>query len=121
MTRHYLGIGSRGATVFRNVRRDESGEPLLFVDEDAITKLQINFTDYLETGETVSSAAVDQSTGCTVAIATSSPNVTLTLSAVTNGSVTLNVTMSNGEIYRIIIWVRRTNRYSNDVPRSDYV
>ena len=121
--RHYLGISSAGPTVFRNVRRDVTGEPLLLVDQDAACRLRVNFSDWLESGETISSITVSGES-CTVSSALSSPNVTLTISAVTNsydGRITLKATASTGEIWRGIIRVRRPNRYGDEQPFRDYV
>lgn len=120
--RRYLGISPTGETVFHNVRRDETGEPLLLVDESAITKLRVNFSDWLESGETIT-AATATAKSCTVSAATASPNVDLTISAVTSydqGSITLVATCSNGEVWRSIIRVRRTNRYTDETTYRDY-
>ena len=120
--RHYLGISSTGEAVFHNVRRDETGEPLLLVDESAVTKLRVNFDDWLESGETITAATVTAK-NCTVSAATASPNVDLTISAVTSydqGSITLVVTCSNGEVWYSKIRVRRTNRYTDEQTYRDY-
>lgn len=123
MTRHYLGIGTDGPNTFRNVRKDETGEPLLLIDQDAVTTLQINFSDYLETGETIASATATGKS-CTLDTVVTSPNITIEISSVTNycdGSITLVATMSSGEVYRGIIRVRRTNRYSDEaLTLGDY-
>jgi hypothetical protein len=111
-----------GETVFHNVRRDETGEPLLLVDESAITKLRVNFADWLESGETITAATVTTQ-NCTVSTSTTSPNVDLTISAVTSfndGTITLVATCSNGEVWRSKIRVRRTNRYTDEQTYRDY-
>jgi len=120
--RRYLGISPTGETVFRNVRMDETGEPLLLVDESAITNLRVNFADWLESGETITAATVTAK-NCAVSTSTASPNVDLTISAATSydqGSITLVVTCSNGEVWRSIIRVRRTNRYTDEQTYRDY-
>lgn len=119
--RHYLGISSKGPAVFRNVYKDDTGEPLLYLDKDAVTKLQINFAQWLEGTETISSASVTaQSVTCSMS--TTSPNVTLTFSgSTTYGYVTLIVTSSTSEVYRGIIRVRQTVRYGDQTSvMSDY-
>lgn len=124
MSRHYLGISARGSTVFRNVRKDETGEPLLLIDENAVVKLTIDFSDWLESAETLSTlTAVGRS--CTVAVSGSGSSRVLTISAVTSshdGDITVIATASTGEIYREIIRVRRTNRYTDEaLVFGDYV
>jgi len=122
VTRAYLGISARGPTVFRNVRKDETGEPLLLIDQDAIAKLTIDWTDWLESGETLSSVAAT-ARGCTVAVATAAPKTVLTISDVTgaDGDITVIATSSTGEKDRGIIRVRRTERYTDEaLVFSDY-
>lgn len=118
--RHYLGVSPSGPTVFNNVRKDETGEPSLLIDKDAIVKLRVNFSDWLDSGETISSATATAE-NCTVSTSTSSPNVDLTVSAVTyNGQITLVVTSSNSLAYTGIIRTRRTNRYADERTYRDY-
>lgn len=120
--RHYIGFNSGGPTTLRNVRLDATGEPLLLVDQDAITKLQLDWRDWLETGETISSVTITAE-GCTATVATSTPTATLTISAVTSytdGKVTVIATSSTGEKWRGIIRVRRTNRYTDEQRFRDY-
>ena len=120
--RHYIGISSSGPTVLRNVRKDITGEPLLLVDEDAAINLRVNFTDWLETSETISTVTATPE-GCTLSTSTATPNVDLTISAVTNaytGKITLKATSSTGEIWRGIINIRRPNRYGDEQRFSDY-
>jgi hypothetical protein len=124
VTRHYLGISPRGPTVYRNVRKDETGEPLLLIDQDAVVKLTIDFSDWLETGETLSSVSAT-ARSCTIAVSTTSPRTVITISDVTShhdGDITIIATSSTGEKYREIIRVRRTNRYTDEaLVFSDYV
>lgn len=121
--RHYIGVSSQGPRVLRNVFRDTTGEPLLLVEEDAAIRCTVNFSDWLETSETISSITATAD-GCTLSSALSSPNVTLTISAVTNasgGKITLKATASTGEIWRGIIHVRRPSKYGNEIRFRDYV
>lgn len=124
MSRHYLGISARGPTVFRNVRKDDTGEPLLLIDEDAVVKLTIDYSDWLETDETLSSVSAT-ARSCTISVATTSPRTVITISAVTSnhdGDITVIATSSTGEKARDIIRVRRTNRYTDEaLVFSDYV
>jgi len=121
--RHILGLSQSGPTIFRNVRRHETGEPLLLIDQDAVTKLRIDCSDWLESGETISSATVTAEQ-CTVSTVTASPNITLTISNVSShsgGSITVVATSSTGEKWRGIIRVRRTSRYKDERSFADYV
>jgi pyocin large subunit-like protein len=123
MTRHYVGFTSRGPTTFRNVRKAPTGEILVHLDEDEVKILKLNFADWLETGETISSVSAT-AYNCTCSTSTSSPNISLTLSAATaydiTGKVTLVVTASTGEKWRGNIRVRRTARYGDEESTSDY-
>lgn len=121
MARHYIGVASRGITVLRNIRTDKTGEPLLLLDEDEIARVVVNFSGYLETGETISSASIEP-TGVTATASTSSPNVTLTVSGSGyDGKITLVVTMSTGDKWRSIIRVRKTERQGDEtLVISDY-
>lgn len=121
--RHYIGLTSAGPTTLRNVRRDETGEPLILIDQDAVSKLRLDFTDWLESGETLSTLTATAE-GCTVSTSTSSPTSTLTISAVTSytdGRITVLATSSTGEKWRGIIRVRRTSRYRDEQQFRDYV
>jgi hypothetical protein len=124
VTRYYLGISSSGPNVLRNVRLDETGEPLLLIDQDAIAKITIDFTDWLETGETLSGLTATPR-GCEVSVSTSGPKSVLTISEVTSfddGDITIIGTSSTGEKYRGIIRVRRTARYRDESTlHGDYV
>lgn len=119
MKRAYIGFTSKGPTILRNIRRAPTGEPLLLLDESAAAKVELDFTDFLESGETISGSASVTYEGVTGSTSTSSPRVTLTLSAATTydlaGKATYVVTFSSGEIFRGILRVRRTSRYADDV------
>lgn len=120
--RHYIGVSPRGITVLRNVRKDTTGEPLILMDEDAVIQCQINFADYLNSGETISSATATAS-GCTVASAVSSPNVTLTISAPSDdGKITIKATTSASLVFPFVLRVRKPTRYTDEALLiSDYV
>lgn len=123
MTRHYLGISSKGPNVFRNVRRDNTGEPLLLLDQDEVARLTIDFSDWLETEETISSVSAT-ARNATISVSTTSPRTVITISAVTSfydGDITAIATASTGEKWRGIIRVRRTNRENDEALFfSDY-
>lgn len=123
MARHAILYTSKGASVMRNVRIAPTGEPLLHLDEDAVTKLVLDFANYLESGETISTPTVTAE-NVTVSTATVSPQITLTLSAATShdldGTCTIIVPISNGETFRQIIRVRRTERYMDEDSPRDY-
>jgi len=124
MARHYVGITSRGPTILRNVRRAETGEPLVLMDEDAETKLTLDFAPFLESGETISAPTLEAHC-VTASPTTTSPTIVLTLSDATSydldGRVTLQVPISNGETWRGTIRVRRTERYQDETVSRDYV
>jgi hypothetical protein len=122
MARHQINFTPRGATTFYNVRKDLTGEPLLLLDESEVKTLTLDFTDYLDTAETISSVSTTAKS-VTVSTATSSPIVTLTLSAAQShydGSVTAVVTFSSGNKWRGIIRVRRTDRFTDEALVDDY-
>jgi len=127
VTRYYLGISSRGPTVLRNIRKDDTGEPLLLIDQDEIARLTLDFSDWLESSEELSNVtATARSCTASVGIISSGvPRVVITLSDVTSnhdGDITVIATSSTGEKWRGIINVRRTNRYTDEaLVFSDYV
>lgn len=120
--KHYLGISPEGPTVFRHVRKDDTGEPLILLDQDASTGLRVNLADWLEDGETISSASVTAE-NCTATLDTASPNVDLTISAAVSfnwGRAVLLITSSEGDILRQVVKIRRTNRYTDEQKYRDY-
>lgn len=120
--KHYLAVTSSGPTVFRNVHKDTTGEPLVYLDQEAVTKLRLNFAQWLDTGETISSATVTAES-VTASTTTSSPNVDVTLSAAqsySDGKIIVVVTSSTSQKWRGIIRVRRTNRYGDEQNFRDY-
>lgn len=123
MTRHYLGVSAKGPNVFRNVRRDITGEPLLLLDQDEVARLTIDWSDWLETEETISSVSAT-ARNASISVSTTSPRTVITISAVTSfydGDITVIATASTGEKWRGIIRVRRTNRENDEALFfSDY-
>lgn len=124
MTRHYLGVSDKGPNVFRNVRRAPTGEPLLLIDQDEVARLTIDWSDWLETEETISSVS-DTARNCTISTSTTGAQATITISAVVShhdGDITVIATASTGEKWRGIIRVRRANRQGDEAPYfGDYV
>lgn len=123
MTRHVIGFTSQGPNTLRNVRKASTGEPLVHLDQDEIKVVRLDFTDYLDDGETISSATTT-AYNCACSASTSSPSVALTISAATAydlmGRIVLVVTMSSGETWRGTIRVRRTSRYDDASHGADY-
>lgn len=123
MTRYSITYTGRGPEVFQNVRKADTGEPLILMDEGEAKKLSLNLAPLLETGETVSSATIDTKENVTASIANSTTAITLTLSNATSyydGKVIVLITLSSGEIIRQTIRVRRTNRFNDESSRGDY-
>lgn len=123
MARQYIGFTQSGMMVLRNVRRDLTGEPMILLDEDAVQTVVLDFAAMLESGETISSTS-STSKNVTKSVSTSSPTVTVTLSdatSTTDGSVTLVVTFSSGNVWRGILRVRRTDRFTDEALADDYV
>lgn len=121
-TRRYIGVTDAGPVVLHNVRRDDTGEPLLLIDQDAVETVRMNFSAWLETGETITSASVTAE-NCTASTSTATPNIDITLSAVTSytdGKVTVIATASSGSVWRGIVRVRRTRRYTDEQRFRDY-
>lgn len=123
MTRHYLGVSSKGPNVFRNVRRDVTGEPLLLLDQDEVARLTIDCSDWLETEETISSVSAT-ARNATISVSTSGDRAIITIANVTSfhdGDITVIATASTGEKWRGKIRVRRTNRENDEALFfSDY-
>jgi hypothetical protein len=118
MTRHYVGYTARGATTLKNMR-SESGFPLLLMEVGEVRKVTLSFASLLESGETISSAAV-AGDGVTASSSLSNPNVTLTLSGPSAwGEATITVTLSNGEVIVDTIRVRASTR-SYDPAEAAY-
>jgi hypothetical protein len=122
MARLSIGYTPNGARVYRNVRMAETGEPLILVDEGEVKSVVLNLTAYLDTGETISSVTTtDENVTATTTLTT--PTISVALSAATStsdGSVTLVITLSSGEIIRQTLRVRRPNRYGLETYVRDY-
>lgn len=107
MARHEIHYRPRGATVFKNVRKGAKGRPHIVMDDGEQLDLVLDLTDYLDSGETISTATVSNS-GVTSTIALASPKATLTISSPrTYGEITVTLTMSSGAILKPLIIVTR--------------
>lgn len=123
MSRYYIGFTTQGPTVFRNVRKDETGEPLILVDEDETKTVVLDLTAYLEGTETVSSVATEKTSNVTATPTLTSPTISVALSNVTSpndGYVVLLITLSSGEIIRQTLRVRRPVRFGTEVFIRDF-
>lgn len=122
MTRKYIGWTTRGPAVYRNIRKDRTGDPIVLVDQGEATTVVLDLTAYLDTGETISTVThVDSSCTCTPTL--SSPTISLAFSAVTSyidGYTALTITLSSGEIITQKIKVRRPNRFGDEANVRDY-
>ena len=106
MSRHYIGYTARGETVFRNIRQDDEGLPLLLMAEGETSRIELDLAPMLETGETISTATATAS-GLTVAESNTTTTVTLTASAPTNwGEITTTITLSTGDVITSLIRAR---------------
>lgn len=111
MARSYLGYTPDGAKVFRNIRRTASGRPLLLLEENAKDQLQLDLTDYLESGETISSVTVTSS-GPTVSSSNTTTKITLTISSPpTWGDIEVVATLSSANKLHETILCRQPARY----------
>ena len=120
MARHSIGFTAAGASVFRNVRKTTGGRALLLLDEDDIVDLELDFTRYLEDGESVSSLTAT-GRGVTVSATLASPKATLTLSkAGRDGEVDVVATFSSGRAWSDRVLVRNPQRYGEEADRLDY-
>lgn len=120
--RHYIGVTSEGPKTLRNIRQDMNGDPVLLVKSGETQKLRINFADWLEGAETISSVT-NTARNCTVSQTLSSPNLDLTISAVTSrtsGSITLTATSSTGNVMTQRINVRQPERFGEEYEQADY-
>ena len=112
MSRYYVGFTQRGPTSLRNVRKAPTGELMMLVEEEEVKVLTLDFTGFLETGETVSSATLS-SERVTASAEFSGTSVTLTISESEAydllGNITVLVNFSTGRTKRVVIRVRRKN------------
>lgn len=122
MARHTLTFTPKGLTTSRNVHKDETGRPLVLLEEDEQTQLKLDFQSYVESGETISTAtlATNNVTG-SIALAGDNLSVTITLSGATDwGEVTPTITFSSGDIWQEKIRVRNRRRYTVPTRTTDY-
>ncbi len=110
MSRHCIGYTARGETVFRNIRQDDEGLPLLLMADGESRRITLDLAPMLETSETISTATTSGS-GVTAAVSNTTTTVTLTISAPSNwGEVTTTITLSSGDIITSVIRARETSR-----------
>jgi len=122
MARLLIAYTPNGIRVLRNVRTDDTSDPLILLDEGETKVVTIDMTAYLDSGETISSVTSTQQS-VTASVSTATPIITITLSGATSyadGTVTFVITLSSGEIIRQQIHVRRPNKYGLEQFRRDY-
>lgn len=120
--RHYIGMTSSGPETLRNVHREDTGEPLILVPKGATAGVRISFGDWLEGAETIASATVT-ARSCSAAQVLSSPNLDVTISAVTSrssGGLDIVVTSSTGAKWAGTVHVRQPDRYGDEQALWDY-
>lgn len=106
MARHSIHFTPRGATTFHNVRKDGGNLPLLLLNTGETKRLALDFSEMLDSGETLSSATVT-ATGVTASISTSGSTATLTLSGPSSwGEAIVTATLSSGDVVKTTIRVR---------------
>jgi hypothetical protein len=92
---------------------------LLWMDENEVRKLTLDFSAFLEPSETIAGTAVAAS-GVTVTESTTSPNVILTISAPTGyGEIKVTVTLTGGQVVVEHIMAVLNDR-SRKGPEADY-
>lgn len=94
----------------RGLSFDAERRRFLIDMEPAETKqITLNFNDILETSETISDVTVSKASGITASVVTTSNITTLSLSDLSRlGDVTLLVTKSGGEIFKVYVRARST-------------
>jgi len=111
--RHYIGYTSRGETVFRNVRQDDEGVPLLLFAENETRRVEIDLAPMLDPGETISTATASGS-GITASISNTATAATLTLSSPSAwGEITTTITLSTGDVITSLIRARINARQAS--------
>lgn len=119
MARHLIGYGQSGRKALFGLQTNTQGQPLLLLEEGEVAHVVLDFADYLEGGESVSSAAVDND-AITVTASTSTPKVTLTASvAGSYGKTTVTVTLSTGDVVVEVIEIRQRRPANGAIP-TDY-
>lgn len=123
MARKYIGWTERGPAVYRNVRKDRTGDPLILLDDSETTTLVLDLTGYIDTGETISTCTADTaSCACTPTVTSST--ISLALSGATSysdGYAALTITLSSGEVILHKLRIRRPNRFGDEAALADYV
>lgn len=109
MARRSIGYTHRGATTFRNVRR-EDGFPVVLMEAGETVNIALNWSAMMESGETISSVTASGD-GITASATTSGTTTTLTLSSPAAwGEVTITATLSSGEVIVDTIRARLNSR-----------
>lgn len=122
MARLLIAYTPNGVRVLRNVRIDETGEPLILLDKDEIKNVTVDLTAYLDDAETISSVT-STTISVTASVTLTSPTIVVRLSAATgtdDGYVSLVITLSSTEVIRQTIHVRRANKYGTEWYARDY-
>jgi hypothetical protein len=123
MARKYIGWTDRGPAVFRNIRRDRTGDPLIELKDGESANVTLDLTAYLNTDETISSVTSNNaSVVCTPTL--TSPTISLAMSAATSyvdGYAELTITLSSGEIIVQKIRARRPNVFGDEAALQDYI
>ena len=121
MSRYYVGFTQRGPTVLRNVRKAPTGEILFLIEEDEVKSLQLDYTGFLESGETVSESSLS-SDNVTASATVSSPTVTIEISEAEaydlTGRIVVVTTLSTGRKVRTTIRARRKNNTAEELDTS---
>jgi hypothetical protein len=121
MSRYYVGFTQRGPTVLRNVRKAPTGDILFLIEEDEVKSLQLDYTGFLESGETVSASAL-ASENVTASATVSSPTVTIEISEAEvydlTGRIVVVTTLSTGRKVRTTIRARRKNNTAEEFDTS---
>ena len=125
MSRLFVGITHRGPSTLRNVSLSETGEPEVLLREGEASTLTLDYTEWLESGETISSAPIvaEQVTASIGTISTGATNLVVLLSNPTSyddGKATITVTTTNGAVRKEVIRVRRPSLYGDEQYYRDY-
>ena len=122
MTRNLIFVSPNDRRTYRNIRTGFHGYPVFLLAKSATADLKIDFTNYLNSGETISSVTVSTK-GLSVSSANTTTTVTLTLSGVSGETYfDILVTFSTGILWSERIIVRNERRYpsSADESSGDY-
>lgn len=97
----------------------------MLLREGEASTLTLDYTEWLESGETISSAPVvaEQITASIGAVLTGDTTVTVSLSNPTSyddGKATITVTTTNGAVRKEVIRVRRPSLYGDEQYYRDY-